>query len=103
MKKVSFSLLDTHGGYRVVAYCEGKVRNYVTRDESLAEDVKIFMEKIFDGEEEPDVDFGENKSTGYYVVIAEVDGETYILNVDSGREVDEIQQFIDKVLAMVEE
>ena len=103
MKKVSFSLLDTRGGYRVVAYCEGKVRNYATRDESLAEDIKIFMEKIFGGEEEPDVDFGENESTGVFTVIAEVDDETYMLDVESGREAAEIQQFIDKVIAMVED
>ena len=103
MKEVSFSLLDTRGGYRVVAYCEGKVRNYVTRNESLAEDIKIFMEEIFGGEEEPDVDFGENESTGVFTVIAEVDDETYMLDVESGREAAEIQQFIDKVIAMVED
>ena len=103
MKEVSFSLLDTRGGYRVVAYCEGKVRNYVTRDESLAEDVKVFMEKIFGGEEEPDVDFGENESTGVFTVIAEVDDETYMLDVESRGEAAEIQEFIDKVIAMVED
>ena len=103
MKEVSFSLLDTRGGYRVVAYCEGKVRNYATRNESLAEDVKVFMEKIFDGEEEPDVDFGENESTGVFTVIAEVDDETYMLGVESRGEAAEIQQFIDKVIAMVED
>ena len=32
MKEVSFNLLDTRGGYRVVAYCDDKARNYVTRD-----------------------------------------------------------------------
>ena len=104
MKEVSFSLLDTRGGYRVVAYCEGKVRNYVTRDESLAEDVKVFMEKIFGGEEEPDVDFGENEDNGVFTVIAEVDDETYMLGVESSsREASEIQEFIDKVIAMVED
>ena len=106
MKEVSFSLLDTRGGYRVVAYCEGKVRNYVTRDESLAEDIKIFMENVFGGEKEPDVDFGENENTGVFTVIAEVDDdddETYMLEVESGREAAEIVQFIDKVIAMVED
>ena len=102
MKEVSFNLLDTRGGYRVVAYCEGKVRNYVTRNESLAEDVKVFMEKIFGGEEEPDVDFGENESTGVFTVIAEVDGETYMLDVEKAGDATEIQQFIDKVIAMTE-
>ena len=103
MKKVSFSLLDTRVGYRVVAYCEGKVRNYATRDESLAEDVKVFMEEIFGEEEEPDVDFGENESTGVFTVIAEVDDETYMLDVESRGEAAEIQEFIDKVIAMVED
>ena len=103
MKEVSFNLLDTRGGYRVVAYCDDKARNYVTRNKSLAEDIKIFMEKIFGGEEEPDVDFGENESTGVFTVIAEVDDETYMLDVESGREAAEIQQFIDKVIAMVED
>ena len=86
MANIKLDFVKFQNNYRVIAKVDGKTLSYTTKDESLAEDVYNFAQKVVSEADEtgdtPIFDTGKTADDDY-MILATIGDEEFLLNVDT--------------------